>query len=80
MSTAGNVTRNRNLAAQLNTWVQQIDQAMSQPVGSRERLAAIINFCRTFVPSDVSEADMIHYANTLAEDEVCLLEGLFLYR
>ena len=29
-------------------------------------------FCKTFVPPDVNEDDMIHYAQTLATDEVIM--------
>lgn len=66
----GNVTRNANLLNQLRSWVLQLEQSLALPTGSPERLNSIINFCKNFVPLDVSEADTIHYANTLANDEV----------
>ena len=69
-TTTRNVTRNESLLNQLQSWVSQLGQTLTLPVGSQERLSAIVAFCKTFVPLDVSEADTVHYANTLAADEV----------
>lgn len=65
-----NITRNDFLKQQLKLWVEQIDFSMSHPNRSLERFESIKAFCRTFVPPDVNEEDMIHYSRTLANDEV----------
>mmetsp|Transcript_4097 Transcript_4097/g.6351 ORF Transcript_4097/g.6351 Transcript_4097/m.6351 type:complete len:130 (+) Transcript_4097:29-418(+) len=61
--------KNENLRAQLLRWVDLCDTAISHPVGSVERVAAIIDFCSTFVPPDISSEDMEAYAGELATDE-----------
>jgi hypothetical protein len=61
---------NVNLQRALELWVQDIDRAIDLPVGSSERFQSIVVFCSKFVPSDISEDDMVHYAQTLHNDEV----------
>ena len=62
-------TNNQNLQTQLTQWEEQIKSAI-QALKGPERLAILVNFCRGFVPSDVNEEDTLHYAQTLADDEV----------
>lgn len=61
---------NSNLQHQLEVWVEQCGIALDLPLGSQDRSNAIKEFCRGFVPTDVSVEDMEHYAAELAADEV----------
>ena len=61
---------NSNLQQQLEVWVEKCALALELPSNSPERLEAIKEFCRVFVPPDISEEDMTDYASNLAADEV----------
>ena len=63
-------TTNANLQAQLDRWVDLVANAVQQPNPSKERADAIMEFCRVFVPSDVSEDDIEHFSGNLSADEV----------
>ena len=63
-------TKNENLQAQLESWSAAIAVAFSQPNPSAARTDAILDFVRTFVPSDVTEDDIDHFSNALSMDDV----------
>ena len=72
-------TGNAALEAQFGTWCDLLTAALALPDPSLERTNAIIAFCRTFVPSDVTEDDIDHFSNNLitdAEFAVSLLRDL----
>eukprot|EP00598_Pedospumella_elongata_P007950 CAMPEP_0184985392 /NCGR_PEP_ID=MMETSP1098-20130426/14091_1 /TAXON_ID=89044 /ORGANISM="Spumella elongata, Strain CCAP 955/1" /LENGTH=133 /DNA_ID=CAMNT_0027509477 /DNA_START=53 /DNA_END=454 /DNA_ORIENTATION=- len=62
-------TKNENLQAQLESWSVAIAVAFSQPNPSAARTDAILDFVRTFVPSDVTEDDIDHFSNALSMDD-----------
>lgn len=65
---------NPNLRNQLLKWTQLTKAALDCPNPSSERTNAIFAFVRTFVPPDVTEDDIDHFANNLVSDEVsCFL-------
>ena len=64
------VLNNSNLQHYLELWVEKCAVALESPQGSSERLEAIKEFCRGFVPLDISTDDMEAYASELAADEV----------
>jgi hypothetical protein len=63
-------TSSDTLQAKLDRWLTLLNLAASESQGSPSRVQAIIIFCKTFVPSDISEDDLLHYAQSLADDEV----------
>ena len=63
-------TSNPILQDKLDQWVATIRSVVAEENGSTSRLQAIINFCQSFVPSDITEDDLDHYAQSLADDEV----------
>ena len=60
------------LQQHLEMWVEKCSVALGFPQGSVERLEAIKEFCREFVPMDISQEDSDAYAQDLAADEVKL--------
>jgi len=52
----------------LNSWARMILQAILEQ-DTQSRLLKIKEFCRTFVPKDVSDDDSDHFASTLLQDE-----------
>lgn len=61
---------NPNLRNQLLQWIQLTKAALDCTSPSAERTDAIFAFVRTFVPPDVTEDDIDHFANNLVSDEV----------
>ena len=64
-------TRNPGLQRCLDQWSIQLTDINSQPADPQSRYRAIDSFARSFVPLDVEEADIAHYAQSLASDLVC---------
>ena len=62
-------TSNAALQEHLSRWADAVDAAVVLPNPSRERTDAIIAFCRSFVPSDVTEDDVQHFSGALSSDE-----------
>ena len=50
-------------------WVELVDIAVGHPNPSVARTEAIMTFCRSFVPADVTEDDVAHFSGNLASDE-----------
>ena len=50
-------------------WVELVDIAVGHPNPSVARTDAIMTFCRSFVPADVTEDDVTHFSGNLASDE-----------
>ena len=50
-------------------WVELVDIAVAHPNPSVARTEAIMTFCRSFVPADVTEDDVVHFSGNLASDE-----------
>lgn len=71
-------TKNANLQTQLDAWVAALTAVSALPMDSPERLVACVEFCRTFVASDVEEDDVQYFANNIATDEVVWLWFYFL--
>ena len=46
-----------------------MDIAVGHPNPSVARTDAIMTFCRSFVPADVTEDDVTHFSGNLASDE-----------
>ena len=63
-------TKNSNLQTQLDAWVAALTAVSALAMHSPERLAACVDFCRTFVTADVEEDDVQYFANNIATDEV----------
>ena len=63
-------TTNVALKAQLLRWTEDLVATFALPNPSAERTDAIIAFCRTFVPPDVTEDDIEHFSGNLISDEV----------
>lgn len=61
-------TSNSNLQNQFAAWVAALSAALSLADPSKERTDAITEFCRTFVPSDVTEDDIQHFSTNLITD------------
>jgi hypothetical protein len=61
-------TKNPNLQNQLSRWVELCGEveSISDPSEKRNKM---IEFCRTFVPGDVTEDEMTDYAESLIGDE-----------
>ena len=51
------------------SWVELVDIAVGHPNPSVARTDAIMTFCRSFVPVDVTEDDVAHFSGNLASDE-----------
>jgi hypothetical protein len=66
---SGIKTSNSNLQTKLDQWAQAVKGAVIHPHPSPARSSAIANFCRSFVPSDVTEDDISYFTNTLVTDE-----------
>ena len=63
-------TKSEGLQKALGDWVQLVTAAFALSNPSLERTDAIIDFCRTFVPPDVTEDDIMHFSGNLSSDEV----------
>lgn len=63
-------TTSAPLQLQLEKWVELVDTAIACTNPSVERSDAILNFCKVFVPGDVSEDDIDHFSGMLTTDEV----------
>jgi hypothetical protein len=63
-------TGNQNLQSALEQWSSLSAAAFALPNPSNTRTNAIIDFCRTFVPPDVTEDDVIHFSGNLSSDDV----------
>ena len=63
-------TKNSHLQEQLTRWKSQLDaiQAASNDIQQKQRL--LDSFVRGFVPLDVTEEDILHYENSLLNDDV----------
>jgi hypothetical protein len=61
-------TTNPNLQKQFDEWVEMIRVAMALPDPSSQRSDAVLQFTRSFVPSDVTEDDIAHFSNNLLSD------------
>ena len=61
-------TKNLNLQNQLSRWVELCGEVESSSDPSEKR-NKMIEFCRCFVPGDVTEAEMTDYAESLISDE-----------
>ena len=57
------------LKTQLETWTTALEAARSMEVASKGRGEAITAFCRTFVPPDVGEDEILAFSGQLGEDE-----------
>ena len=74
-------TKNEALQATLAKWAVDVEAAYLLPNPSAQRTDAIIDFCRTFVPFDVTEDDIMHFSGNLSSDDVratllqCLQHG-----
>ena len=64
------ITSNAELQASLAVWASAVENAYNLPNPSAERTDAIIAFCRTFVPFDVTEDDIMHFSGNLSMDDV----------
>ena len=62
-------TTNGALKTQLETWTTALEAARSMEVASKGRGEAITAFCRTFVPPDVGEDEILAFSGQLGEDE-----------
>mmetsp|Transcript_8161 Transcript_8161/g.13750 ORF Transcript_8161/g.13750 Transcript_8161/m.13750 type:complete len:133 (+) Transcript_8161:87-485(+) len=62
-------TSNAALQNTLQEWARMVAEATLLPDPSTERTDAIIAFCRTFVPPDVNEDDIMHFSGNLIGDE-----------
>ena len=69
-SNGGVKTSNSNLQAKLDQWAQAVQSAVMHPHPSPIRSQAIAEFCKTFVPTDVSEDDISYFTNNLDTDQV----------
>lgn len=63
-------TKNEALQQALVTWSEAIAVAFALPNPSAQRADAILDFCRTFVPHDVTEDDIEHFSGNLSMDDV----------
>jgi hypothetical protein len=63
-------TRNEALQTALESWAQAAEAAYNLPNPSAQRTDAILDFCRTFVPFDVTEDDIDHFSGNLSTDDV----------
>jgi hypothetical protein len=63
-------TRNEALQTALESWAQAAEAAYKLPNPSAQRTDAILDFCRTFVPFDVTEDDIDHFSGNLSTDDV----------
>ena len=63
-------TKNEALQQALASWAEAISAAFALPNPSAQRTDAIIEFCRTFVPHDVTEDDIMHFSGNLSMDDV----------
>lgn len=63
-------TTNAQLQASLDVWASAVESAFSLPNPSGERTDAILAFCRSFVPFDVTEDDIAHFSGNLSMDDV----------
>jgi hypothetical protein len=61
-------TSNAGLQSQFEAWCGMLSACLALPDPSKERTDAIIAFCRTFVPPDVTEDDIDHFSNNLITD------------
>jgi hypothetical protein len=61
-------TTNASLQTQFEAWVEMFTAALALTDPSKERTDAIIAFCRTFVPLDVTEDDIEHFSTNLIKD------------
>jgi hypothetical protein len=61
-------TKNPNLQTQLSRWSELCGEveSMSDPLEKRVKM---IEFCRCFVPGDITESEMTEYADSLLGDE-----------
>lgn len=71
-STVVKKTQNASLQQCLDVWVAALQQ-VQQSAQLDLRKSMIERFVRTFVPLDVEEEDICHYANSLIYDEVYFL-------
>ena len=65
-------TKNEALQNTLSQWAESIEIAFNLPNPSAQRTDAIIDFCRTFVPHDVTEDDIMHFSGNLSSDDVSI--------
>lgn len=72
-------TKNEALQLALQGWAEAISAAFSLPNPSAQRTDAIIDFCRTFVPHDVTEDDIMHFSGNLSMDDVRQIYVQFLF-
>lgn len=63
-------TKNEALQTALSAWSEAAEAAFNLPNPSAQRTDAIIDFCRTFVPFDVTEDDIEHFSGNLSTDDV----------
>jgi len=59
-------TTSSSLQAQLDSWSANLQQLLSIPL--EDRKSPLIDFVRTFVPPDVTEEDIQHFADNLFSD------------
>lgn len=64
-------TKNEALQAALSGWSAAAEAAYQLPNPSSQRTDAILEFCRGFVPFDVTEDDIEHFSGNLSSDDVC---------
>jgi hypothetical protein len=62
--------KNNALQLQLTSCVQACEECSALIYPSQARSDAIFNFCKTFVPCDISEDDVTYFSNNLINDEV----------
>jgi hypothetical protein len=62
-------TKNPNLQSQLTRWVEMCDEVIAS-IDREQKIVKMNEFCRCFVPSDISEEDCLAYAESLLNDEV----------
>ena len=65
----GKKTTNASLQAHLARWVDLVDRSIASPNPSVARTDLIMEFCRSFVPVDVTEDDVVHFSGNLAQDD-----------
>lgn len=70
-STATTVIKTSNTALQghLTRWVDVVDRSLASPNPSVARTDLIMEFCRSFVPVDVTEDDLVHFSGNLSQDD-----------
>jgi hypothetical protein len=69
MASSNKRTKNLNLQNQLTRWVEMCDEVMTS-IDLEQKTNKMNEFCRCFVPSDISEDDCLAYAESLLNDEV----------